>query len=119
MLDARLPKPPAGSRFFAFQGPEGDIVDGYIPKSKASVGYKYRSSELAPDFLAHKNTVETDQESSLVQAVRKYVEATGDQGLLRQEVDGRSVIERLEWALQYVHQHRLISFQSWSSRVHF
>jgi arylsulfatase A-like enzyme len=96
-------------RFFAFQGPEGDIVDGYIPKSKANVAYKYRSSELAPEFLAHKNTVETDQESSLVQAVRKYVEVTGDQTLLGEIVDGKSVKERLAWALEYVHRHRFDS----------
>ncbi|MBL9134703.1 MAG: hypothetical protein JNK85_02495, partial [Verrucomicrobiales bacterium] len=50
--------------FFRFQGEGGDIVDGFIPKAKAGVGYKYRSSELAPTLLAHKNTVETDQESS-------------------------------------------------------
>jgi hypothetical protein len=64
--------------FFKFQGPGGDIVDGYIPKERANERYKYRSSPLAPAALAHKNTVETDQESSLVQAIRKYVGVTGD-----------------------------------------
>jgi len=93
-------------RFFAFQGPQGDIVDGTIPKSKANVAYKYRSSDLAPAFLAHKNTVETDQESSLVQAVRKYIEITGDRALLLERVYGKSITERLAWALEYVHRHR-------------
>ena len=68
--------------FFKFQGTNGDIVDGYIPKDRANVNYQYRSSPLAPTLLAHKNTVETDQESSLVQAMRKYVAVTRDRGIL-------------------------------------
>lgn len=88
--------------FFKFQGPTGDIVDGYIPKEKANVDYKYRQSPLAPEVRAHKNTVETDQEASLVQAIRKYVTSTGDRGLLDETVAGHTVRERLAMALQYV-----------------
>ena len=69
--------------FFAFQGEDGNIVDGYIPAERANVAYEYRRSELAPGLLAHKNTVETDQESSLVQAIQKYVGVTGDRDLLQ------------------------------------
>lgn len=93
--------------FFKFQGPEGDVVDGYIPRVKAGVGYKYRASALVPELVAHKNTVETDQEASLVQAVRKYFRVTGDASLLRETVEGRTVLERLGWALEYVRDHRL------------
>ncbi len=93
-------------RFFAFQGAEGDIVDGYIPREKANVGYQYRESDLASGYLAHKNTVETDQEASLVQAVRKYVRVTGDTAFLQERVDGKRVVDRLGWALDYVHRHR-------------
>ncbi|MFM1944558.1 MAG: hypothetical protein RI897_3540 [Verrucomicrobiota bacterium] len=93
-------------RFFAFQGVEGDIVDGYIPREKANVGYKYRESDLASGYLAHKNTVETDQEASLIQAVRKYVGVTGDAAFLQERVEGKRVVDRLEWALDYVHRHR-------------
>ena len=92
--------------FFKFQGPDGNIVDGYIPKDRANVGYKYRSSPLAPALLAHKNTVETDQEASLVQAIRKYVDVTGDHAILNETVDGRRVRERLGDALQYVLKER-------------
>ncbi len=88
--------------FFKFQGTNGNIVDGYIPKDRANVNYQYRSSPLAPTLLAHKNTVETDQESSLVQAVRKYVTATGDRRILDETIAGRSVRERLAAALEYV-----------------
>ena len=88
--------------FFKFQEANGDVPDGFIPKERASVGYKYRKSALAPDLLAHKNTVETDQESSLVLAVSKYVRVTGDRPLLDAEVAGLRVLVRLERALDYV-----------------
>jgi len=88
--------------FFKFQGTNGNIVDGYIPKAHANVSYQYRTSPLAPELLAHKNTVETDQESSLVQAVRKYVTATGDRRILEEVISGRSVRTRLADALDYV-----------------
>lgn len=48
------------------EGPTGDIVDGYIPVDQAKLKYVYRTSPLAPAVMAHKNTVETDQESSLM-----------------------------------------------------
>lgn len=92
--------------FFRFQGPEGDIPDGYIPKTKANIAYKYRRSPLAPELLAHKNTVETDQESSLIQAVQRYVAITKDTSILDERVDGVSVRERLGRALDYVLTHR-------------
>ena len=103
--------PPAQLRsalltFFKFQEANGDIPDGFIPKERGSVGYKYRRSALAPGLLAHKNTVETDQESSLVLAVRKFVSVTGDRSLLTEDVGGKRVLERLELALDYVLKER-------------
>ncbi len=92
--------------FLHFQGGDGNIVDGYVPKDKASVNYKYRSSPGQPLHLAHKNTVETDQESSLVQAVCRYVRKTGDFAMLDEVVQGRSVRQRLEMALDYPLNHR-------------
>ncbi len=92
--------------FLKFQGEGGDIVDGYIPEAKASVGYKYRKSPLAPGLLAHKNTVETDQEASLVQAVAKYVRGTRDRSILEVEVAGKSVRDRLWAALEYLVRER-------------
>ncbi|MBL9127547.1 MAG: hypothetical protein JNL97_07870, partial [Verrucomicrobiales bacterium] len=92
--------------FLKFQGPEGDIPDGYIPEAKASVGYKYRESDAAPGLLAHKNTVETDQETSLIQAVAKYVRATRDYAFPKVMVEGLSVEDRLAKALEYLWTHR-------------
>lgn len=95
--------------FFKFQGPGGDIVDGYVPAANGSVGYQYRKSALAPDLLAHKNTVETDQESSLIQAVARYVRVTGDRGILAEEIDGRTVLARLGFAADYLLKERFDS----------
>ncbi|MFD1768819.1 hypothetical protein [Sphingobacterium suaedae] len=88
--------------FFKFQEANGDIPDGYIPASQAGAGYAYRSSALAPGYVAHKNTVETDQETSLVQAVSKYILATGDRTFLQQDVGGKTIDERMHDALQYL-----------------
>lgn len=88
--------------FFKLQGTNGDIVDGYSPLTPARAKTAYRISPLAPNLAAHKNTVETDQESSLVQAVSKYIAATGDQSILDEKVAGITVRERLGQALNYV-----------------
>jgi hypothetical protein len=92
--------------FFHFQGDDGNIVDGYVPVERAHVDYKYRTSPTRPQFRAHKNTVETDQESSLVQAVCRYVRTTGDHGFLDERVNGRTVRQRLAEALDYPLKHR-------------
>ena len=92
--------------FFRFQGEDGNIVDGYIPADRANVAYDYRRSALAPGLLAHKNTVETDQESSLVQSIHKYVQATGDRAILSEEIDGVRVVDRLAAALEFLLKHR-------------
>lgn len=88
--------------FFQMQGKDGNIVDGYIPRSKAHGGYDYIYNENAPDFAGHKNTVETDQETSLIQAVHKYIQATGDTAFLSERIDGKTVRERMSDALQFL-----------------
>jgi hypothetical protein len=92
--------------FFKMQGSTGDIVDGVIDSSKANGGYKYRYSALAKGWAAHKNTVETDQESSLIQAIKKYIEVTGDVSILREKVGDKIVLERIEDALNYILKER-------------
>ena len=69
--------------FFRMQGDDGNIIDGFIPKSKITGhGYDYIYTDLEPRYAGHKNTVETDQEASLVQAVYKYVKKAGDKDFL-------------------------------------
>ncbi len=93
--------------FFRMQGDDGNIIDGFIPKEKVSgVGYDYIYSDLEPRYAGHKNTVETDQESSLVQSVYKYVKATGDRSILNEKVGDKTVADRLEWSMEFLMNHR-------------
>ncbi len=94
--------------FFRIQGEDGNIIDGFIPKEKASgVGYDYIFSELEPRYAGHKNTVETDQESSLVQAVYKYVKKTRDTGFLMDTIAGKTIQDRLEASMDFLMKHRM------------
>jgi glycogen debranching enzyme len=96
--------------FFRMQGEDGNIIDGFIPREKASKtegGYDYIFSDLEPRYAGHKNTVETDQESSLIQAVYKYLKITGDKEFLNEIVDGKTIASRLELSLLFLINHRL------------
>lgn len=79
--------------FFHFQGEGGDIVDGYMDIRKANLndpeGYRYRLSETCPQYAAHKNTVETDHETSLVQAVYQYVKKSQNTAYLQTVINGK------------------------------
>lgn len=92
--------------FFKLQGADGNIVDGFIPVDKASAGYTYIYSNLEPRYAGHKNTVETDQESSLVQAVYKYIQATGDSAILTVKVGDKTVAERMQMSLAFLLKER-------------
>jgi glycogen debranching enzyme len=91
--------------FFRFQGKDGNIVDGYIPDEKADKSYmpdRFIYSNLMPGYAAHKNTVETDQESSLIQAIGKYIDYTSDTSILDETVNGISVLKRMEMAMNFI-----------------
>ena len=95
--------------FFRLQGDDGNIVDGFIPKEKAvdsKIGYQYIHNALEPNYAGHKNTVETDQESSLIQAVYKYVQKTRDVSILNERIGTMTVANRMEAALQFLLDHR-------------
>ncbi len=92
--------------FFRFQGEDGNIIDGFIPSKNANTAYDYIRKESIPDFLGHKNTVETDQESSLIHAVYKYVRKTGDSALLETVVDGQTVKQRMALSLEFLLRER-------------
>ena len=95
--------------FFRLQGDDGNIVDGFIPKEKAVTtegGYQYINSDLEPNYSGHKNTVETDHESSLVQAVYKYVKKTGNTDFLKLKVGASTVAERMERSMQFLRDYR-------------
>ena len=95
--------------FFRLQGEDGSIIDGFIPKEKAvetEGGYKYIYTDLEPTYCGHKNTVETDHESSLVQAVYKYVKKSDNKNFLSVKVGNESVAERMEKSMQFLLDHR-------------
>jgi len=90
--------------FLHFQDADGNIVDGYVPIAgarKRKYQRTYRFTPTRPELKAHKNSVETDQESSLIQAFSHYVRHTNDRSVLDEVVRGVTVRERLEMALTY------------------
>jgi hypothetical protein len=93
--------------FFRMQGEDGNIIDGYTPKEQIGAGETdFSYSKLEPRYAAHKNTVETDQETSLVQAVYKYIQLTGDKSILAEKVGNKTVAERLEWSMDFLMKNR-------------
>jgi glycogen debranching enzyme len=93
--------------FFRMQGEDGNIIDGFTPADKIGKGETdFSYSKLEPRYAAHKNTVETDQESSLVQSVYKYIQLTGDRTILNEKVGDKTVSERLEWAMDFLMKNR-------------
>ncbi|APY11535.1 hypothetical protein BWZ22_09890 [Seonamhaeicola sp. S2-3] len=95
--------------FFRLQREDGNIVDGFIPKEKAvqtKDGYTYIFTDLESNYAGQKNDVETDHESSLVQAVYKYVKKTGDTAFLNETIGGKTIIQRMEWAMEFLLNHR-------------
>lgn len=89
--------------FFALQQPNGEMIDGYVLKEDFNWGDNHPYySDAAPRHVAFKNTVETDQETSLIQAVGKYVECTGDTAFLADTIAGLTVLERIDMMLDYL-----------------
>lgn len=93
--------------FFRMQGFDGNILDGFTPAeviTKSETDFEY--FELEPRYAGHKNTVETDQETSLIQAVHKYVKSTNDHSILQEMVGEQDVAERMDRAMQFLMDHR-------------
>jgi len=89
--------------FFRMQGEDGNIIDGFTPAENIGEGETdFSYSELEPRYAGHKNTVETDQETSLVQTVYKYIKTTGDRLILKEVVGDKTVAERMEWAMNFL-----------------
>lgn len=93
--------------FIDFQAGDGNIPDAFVEVATAdNLGYKYRFCEARPGMAAHKNTVETDQESSFVQAVAQYVAITGDYDYLKEIRAGKTVLEHLEDAMSFLRNNK-------------
>ena len=93
--------------FARLQQPDGQIVDGYVERGHVTWDDPFQYFSLdAPDLVGFKNTVETDQESSLVQAVARYVRATGDRGILDERIGRDTLKSRLVRAVEWLRRER-------------
>jgi GH15 family glucan-1,4-alpha-glucosidase len=93
--------------FFRMQGADGNIIDGFTPAEQIGEGETdFSYSELEPRYAGHKNTVETDQETSLIQAVYKYVQTVGDRSILDEKAGEQTVAQRMEGAMEFLMNHR-------------
>lgn len=93
--------------FFRMQGEDGNIIDGFTPvKEIAADETDFSYSDIEPRYAGHKNTVETDQESSLIQTVYKYIQVTGDKSILTDKIGDKLVSERMIWAMEFLMNHR-------------
>ena len=97
--------------FFRWQNVDGELPGGYSPSKPKTPSH---GTAPFPACLGGtpvcKNNAETDQESSVVQATRRYYDAVGDAiGLpfLETVVDGVPVVGRLELALEWLVLKRL------------
>ena len=89
--------------FFHFQQENGEMLDGYVRKEGFTWGdpNPYESG-TAPDHIGFKNTVESDQETSLIQAIYKYISQTGDTDILDETVAGKTVTSRLKESVDFL-----------------
>ena len=93
--------------FFRLQQPGDEMVDGYVLKPDFTwYDDTPYYSDNAPHHVGFKNTVETDQETSLIQLVGKFVRKTGDRSLLQEDIAGRSVLQRMDGMVDYLMRER-------------
>jgi len=93
--------------FLYLQQPNGEIVDGYVLKGHVTWGDpNMYYSDIDTTHVGFKNTVETDQETSLIQAIGKYIRVTGDTSILFEKIGTKTALERLAFSLDYLLKNR-------------
>ena len=93
--------------FLRLQQPNYEIVDGYVLKGHVSWDDpNIYSTPFDTTHVGFKNTVETDQETSLIQAIGKYIKKTGDRSVLDETIAGLTVRERLSKSIDYLLKNR-------------
>lgn len=89
--------------FFQLQQANHEMIDGYVLKGEFDWDDPDQYfSEAAPDHVGFKNTVETDQETSLIQLIGKYIRKTGDKSILKEKIDSVDVYTRMELMIDYL-----------------
>ncbi len=93
--------------FLYLQQPNGEIVDGYALKGHVTWGDPHiYTSPYDTLHVGFKNTVETDQETSLIQAIGKYIKVTRDTSLLHERIAGMSVLAHLVRSIDFLLKNR-------------
>ena len=93
--------------FLYLQQPNGEIVDGYVLKGHVSWNDpNIYYSILDTTHVGFKNTVETDQETSLIQAISKYIRVTGDTSILYEKIGDKTASQCLDKAVQFLLMNR-------------
>ncbi len=93
--------------FLRLQQPNGEIVDGYVLKGHVTWNDpNIYTSPYDSTHVGFKNTVETDQETSLIQAIAKYIRVTGDRSILKEMIAGKTALQRLELSIAYLLKNR-------------
>jgi hypothetical protein len=93
--------------FLYLQQPNGEIVDGYVLKGHVSWNDpNIYYSTLDTTHVGFKNSVETDQETSLIQAISKYIRVTGDTSILYEKIGDKTVSQCLDKAVQFLLMNR-------------
>lgn len=108
-IDERSPEEIRGAilLFFALQQKNDEMVDGYVIKKDFTWNDDTPYySDLAPEHVGFKNTVETDQETSLIQLVGKYVKKTGDTSILEEKIGDFTLLERMDKMVEYLLRER-------------
>ena len=84
-------------------GPVADFQTGGAPRAREV--YRTRQNKdggEAITIIADKNSTEADQETSAVDAAYQVFRITGDRNWLNKKIRGRTLLERLDLALEYL-----------------
>jgi len=93
--------------FLYLQQPNGEIIDGYVLKGHVTWGDpNMYYSNLDTTHVGFKNTVETDQETSLIQAIGKYIRVTGDTSILYEKIGEKTALQCLAASIQFLLKNR-------------
>ena len=93
--------------FFALQQSNNEMIDGYVLNKDFTWDDPNQYRSLADTaHVGFKNTVETDQETSLIQMVGKYIRVTGDTTILSENIAGKTVLERMNLMVDYLLKER-------------
>jgi hypothetical protein len=93
-------------------GPDTESENGHRPGAGAI------SAIIAPDGHIDKATAVSDEETSLIHAAYVYYRARGGDDWLRKTVNGRTVLERLNAAIEWLYERRFEPSRGLIIRAH-